>query len=167
MRLDASTSLCGLKMPWLPTGSSVAVPNWPVPSPSSTEMLSLEMFVFAVAMSSLPSPLASPSVTAYGDWKPSPMLKSCAAPKPPWPSPSSTDTVPAPRLAVTRSILPSPFTSPLVIHDGESPTVWRTSGRKPPLPSFSSTETSPLIRFDVAMSARPSPLKSAETTECA
>ena len=92
----------------------------------------------AVTRSSLPSRLKSATAT---DSRPTPVVKSVLAPKPPLPSPSSTLTVVTLQLATARSFLPSPLKSPTATEVGPAPVARSVLVPKPPLPLPSSTLT--------------------------
>ena len=84
-------------------------------------------------------------------------------PKPPFPSPNKIEMLLDPLFAVTKSSLPSLFTSPTAIELGAVPTLKLVAGAKLPLPSPKSTETLLEFLFTVAKSTFLSPLKSATT----
>src|SRR6516165_8693133 len=90
----------------------------PVPVPSNIVRSSVTLFSVATAMSALPSPLKSATVSATGLM---PRGMSVLGPNEPAPLPSRTLTVLAVELATTRSALPSPLKSPAAIQDGLAP----------------------------------------------
>src|SRR5438552_3256434 len=86
--------------------------NVPSPLPSSTEALLIVSF--AVAKSSLPSELKSPTATEYGaNVAPPPVLKLPPSVNVPSPLPRRMETCPQPASATAKSKMPSPLKSPL------------------------------------------------------
>ena len=114
---------CG-PLPVAGEAAAVKVPSpmLPAPLPSSTDTVAA--LKLAVARSCRPSPLKSPTATPAGRL---PVAGDAAAvnvpsPMPPVPLPNSTDTVPEPVLAITRSCRPSPLNSPTATDCGLLPT---------------------------------------------
>ena len=98
-------------------GGAATVADCPVKAMLFKSTLALAELLFAVMMSSLPSPFTSPKVTPNGS---EPVAKSDLGPKVPLPLPKSTLEVLA-EFAVMMSSLPSPFTSPKVTPIGPPP----------------------------------------------
>ncbi len=122
------------------TGEPGAGANEPSPFPSRT--LTVSLMMLAVTRSGLPSPFTSTTTTENGP-EPTETGEPGAGTNVPSLVPSSTLTVLPPKLAVTRSGRPSPFTSPTDTDDGARPT--RNSGfsKSPPpraLPALSLME---------------------------
>src|SRR6266508_77724 len=93
--------------------------KWPPPSPSRIDTLLSRPL--AVAKSSLPSPLKSPTATAFG-LLPTLICAGVGDVKWPLPSPRRIETVPPPKLATTTSSLLSPLKSPTATDLGFVPT---------------------------------------------
>src|SRR5438876_885302 len=94
----------------------------------------------AVARSCLPSRLKSPTATELA-YEPAPKL--VAAPKLPFPAPSSTDTKDSWAellFATARSCLPSPLKSPTATELGCEPSTKLVAAPKLPVPVPSSTD---------------------------
>src|SRR2546430_2209428 len=96
-----------------------------------------------------------------------PTTTSPAEVKPPFPSPSRTEMLPASELATAMSALPSLLKSPTAIERGLVPTLKGCEVPKPPAPSPSATDTVAKkgLLFVIAKSTLPSPLKSATATK--
>ena len=137
--------------------------NPPVPSPRRT-VKSLELLL-AVTISGLPSPLKSATATDCG---PVPTANGlpAAGVNPPVPSPKRIVTVLSPKLAVTRSRLPSLLKSPTATDCGFAPTAkgLPAAAVNPPIPSPRRSVTL-LPVLAVTRSGIPSPLKSPTATE--
>ena len=120
----------------------------PVPSPSSTDTVSLSRF--ATARSRLPSPFRSPITTECGR---EPVAKSVLVPKAPAPLPSSTDTVLLPKFPTARSGLPSPFRSPIATEVGPVSVAKSVLAAKDTDPAAKPTEAG--RRASTAIASRP------------
>ncbi len=114
----------------------------------------------------MPSPFTSPTATENGSL-PTAGGKPGAGANVPSPAPSRTLTLLEPMLAVTRSGLPSPFTSPTATEYGVVPTAGDKpgAGAKAPLPLPSRTLTVPSNSLAETRSGRPSPFTSPTATE--
>ena len=136
----------------------------PLPLPKST--LAVLEPVFAVVISSFPSPLTSPRVTPYGL---EPVAKVCWVLKVPLPLPKSKLTLLEVLFAVMRSSIPSPFTSPSVTILGMVPAAKVACGAKftvgAEVAVFKSTLLLLSLLFAVMISSLPSPFTSPRVTE--
>src|SRR5213083_2893974 len=117
----------------------------------------------ATARSCCPFPLRSSIATENGP-VPGPVAKSVFAAKLPVPVPSRTEIVLEPKLATTRSSMPSSFTSPIATDRGPAPTGKSVFSPRVPSPTPSSTETVPASALATTTSSRPSPFTSAMAT---
>src|SRR3954447_5718200 len=144
--------------------------------PVLSSTVKLLVVLFATATSARASPFRSPVATPRD---PLPALKGepamCA--KRPSPLPRKTDELFELSLAVARSGLPSPFTSPIAMLAGPFPAVGPlavrngdpTAGRKPTVPLLplpSSTFTVLDMWLATAMSGRVSPFRSPTASPC-
>src|SRR6516165_3293963 len=129
----------------------------PVPVPSNMVRSSVTVFSVATAMSALPSPLKSATVSATGRM---PSGMSVLGPNEPAPLPSKTLIEFEFAFAVAMSSFPSPLKSPTATPTGVVPVAKSFFVEKVPSPFPSRTLTVLAAELATTRSALPSPLKS-------